>query len=219
MMITRIRNNFITGVAIIFPLAITVAILRYLVVKINSYVLNPLVHALQVNPYLTEHSIYIAKIFVFLIVILLVSFIGWTANIIFVRKFFTFGERLFVRVPMVGKIYSVTKEIGSAFLGHGKAFFKKVVLIEYPRSGVYSIGFTTGHGKNEIMRIDGKELISLFIPTTPNPTSGLFLLVPKEEVTFLEITVEEGLKIVVSSGTIIPPSGNIERLKDLKPRA
>ena len=105
---------------------------------------------------------------------------------------------------MVGKIYSVTKEIGSVFLGQDKAFFKKVVLVEYPRKGVYSIGFMTGEGRGTIESVAGKKLLTVFVPTTPNPTSGIFLLVPREEVNFLKMSVEEGLKIVVSSGTIMP---------------
>lgn len=202
-MFNKARNYFITGIAITFPVAITIIVVRYLVMKINSIILNPLIELLKLNPYLTEHSRYIAKILAFFIVVALVSFIGWMANIIFLRKFFMFGEKIFVRVPMIGKIYSVTKEIGSAFLGHGKAFFKKVVLIEYPRKGIFSIGLTTGEAKGAIARVAQKKLITVFVPTTPNPTSGIFLLVPVDEVKFLDMTVEEGLKAVVSSGTIM----------------
>jgi uncharacterized membrane protein len=202
-MLTKIRNNFIAGVAIIFPLAITIIIIRYLVITINSLILNPLIEILNLNPYLTHHSRYIAKVFVFFVVIILISFVGWMANIIFLKKIFSQGEKVFARVPMVGKIYTVTKEIGSAFLGRGKAFFKKVALIEYPRKGVYSIGFTTGEGKGIVESVTQKKLITIFVPTTPNPTSGIFLLVPREEVKILDMTVEEGLKIVVSSGSLM----------------
>ena len=204
-MLNKLRNNFITGVAIILPVAITIIIVRFLAININSFVLNPLVELLNLNPYLTQHAIYIAKALVFIIVILLISFMGWAANIIFLKRLFSFGEKMFVRVPMIGKIYSVTKEIGSAFLGQGAAFFKRVVLIEYPRKGIYSIGFTTGEGKGKIKDAAGQDLFNVFVPTTPNPTSGIFLLVPKDELNFLEMTVEEGLKIVVSSGTLTPP--------------
>ncbi|OGW75901.1 MAG: hypothetical protein A2Z72_07085 [Omnitrophica bacterium RBG_13_46_9] len=205
-MLSKIRNNFITGVAIIFPLAITIAIVRYLVIKINNLILNPLLALLRIHPYLMRHSVYIGKTVVFIIVIFLILLIGWAANIIFLRRMFSFGERIFLKVPMIGKIYSVTKEIGSAFLGQDKAFFQKVVLIEYPRKGLYSIGFQTGAGRVKINSAVDKELIGIFVPTTPNPTSGVFLMVPKDEIKFLDISVEEGLKIVVSSGTIAPPS-------------
>lgn len=188
--------------AIIFPIAITLIIIRFLAGKINIYILNPLVNLLNLNPYLTKHSLYIAKVLVFLLVIWLISFVGWAASIIFLRKLFGFGEKIFLKLPMVGKIYSVTKEIGSAFLGQGRAFFKKVVLIEYPRKGIYSIGFLTGEGEGVVKDALGKELLSVFIATTPNPTSGIFLLVPKEEATVLDMSVEEALKLVVSSGGI-----------------
>jgi len=201
-MFTKFRNNFLTGVAIIFPIAITLIIIRFLAGKINIYILNPLVNLLNLNPYLTKHSLYIAKVLVFLLVIWLISFVGWAASIIFLRKLFGFGEKIFLKLPMVGKIYSVTKEIGSAFLGQGRAFFKKVVLIEYPRKGIYSIGFLTGEGEGVVKDALGKELLSVFIATTPNPTSGIFLLVPREEATFLDMSVEEALKLVVSSGGI-----------------
>ena len=203
-MLSKLRNYFLTGVAIIFPIAITIIIVRFLMIQVNSYVLNPVVGYLRVNPYLTQYSLFIAKGLVFLIVILLISLIGWAANIIFLRKLFGFGEKIFLRVPMVGKMYSVTKEIGSAFLGRGKAFFKQVVLIEYPRKGIYSIGFLTGEDKSVIKNALGKELVNIFVATTPNPTSGIYLLVPKDEIKFLDMTVEEGLKLVVSSGAISP---------------
>ena len=188
---------------IILPVAITIIIVRYLVITLNSYVLNPLVEFLRVNPYLTRYSIIIAKFLIFIMVIFLISLVGWAANIIFLRKLFGFGERVFLKVPMIGKIYSVTKEIGSAFLGHGtRAFFKKVVLIEYPRKGIYTIGFLTGEGKSKIKDATGRALSSVFVATTPNPTSGFFLLVPEEEIKVLDISVEEALKLVVSSGAI-----------------
>ena len=201
-MITKFRNNFITGVAIIFPVAITIIIVRYLVVKINSLMLSPLVNSLRDNPYLTKYSITIAKLLIFVFAIMLIAIIGRAARIIFFRRIFGFGEKIFVKVPMIGKIYSVTKEIGSAFLGQGKAFFKKVVIIEYPRKGIYSIGFLTGEETGRIKDTVGKDLYSVFLPTTPNPTSGFFLLLPKEDVKILDMSVEEGMKIVVSSGAV-----------------
>jgi len=203
-MLNRVRNNFLTGMAIIFPVALTVIIIRFLVIKINNLILNPVIELLNLSPHLTYYSAFIAKALTFLIVIFLISLIGWAANIIFLRKLFSFGERMFLKVPMVGKIYSVIKEIGSAFLGQrDKAFFKRVVLIEYPRKGLFSIAFITSE-REGVKDATGKNLISLFVPTTPNPTSGIFLLVPKSEIKFVDMSVEEGLKLVVSSGTIRP---------------
>jgi len=204
-MLSKIRNHFIAGLAIIFPLALTIVIIRYLIIMVNSYVLDPLVESLRIHPYLSAYSVIIAKMSVFILVICLITGIGWAASIIFLRKFFGFGEKIFIKIPLVGKMYAVTKEIGSAFLGKGKAFFKSVVLIEYPRKGIYTIAFLTGQTQEKIAKAVGKEMFNVFVATSPNPTSGYFLLVPKNEVKFLDITVEEGLKLVVSSGAIAPP--------------
>ena len=203
-MLHKFRNNFITGIAIIFPIAITIVIIRFLAIQLNNFILNPLANMLKINPYLTAHSKFIANILIFVMVIVLIAFIGWAAKFLFLRRFFSFGERIFIKLPVLGKVYSVTKEIGSAFLGRGKILFKDVVLLEYPRKGLYSLGFTTTETKGELKNNITEDLTSVFVPTTPNPTSGIFLLVPKREIKILDITVEQGIKIVVSSGTIAP---------------
>ena len=107
----------------------------------------------------------------------------------------------------MGKIYNAIKQISSAFIGQGKTIFKEVVLIEYPRKGINSIGFTTGPSKGEINSVLGKKGysgVNVFVPTTPNPTSGIFMVFPKEDVQFLEMSVEDGMKLVVSGGSVSP---------------
>ena len=103
---------------------------------------------------------------------------------------------------MFGKIYHAIRQISSAFLGEGKTIFKQVVLFEYPRKGIYSIGFVTGKASGAVQTKSGEEMITVFLPTTPNPTSGIFLLVPKSELRFLKMSVEEGMKMhgLVGSG-------------------
>ena len=204
MILVKIRNTFISGIAVIFPVAITFLLIRFLVTTINRLVLNPFMKLM--SPYMTApYHVYAAKIGVFLLVILVICVIGWAANILVLRKFFGIWEGIFLKIPMFGKIYYATKQISTAFLGQGKTIFKKVVLIEYPRKGVYSIGFITGEGRGEIQRITDNLVFNVFVPTTPNPTSGIFLLVPKNELRFLKMTVEEGMKLVVSGGAVVPP--------------
>ncbi len=135
---------------------------------------------------------------------MIISLIGLGARVLALRKAFGFGEKVFSKVPMAGKIYNTTKQISRAFLGHGKSVFKKVVLIEYPRKGLWSIGFMTDTMHGEITDKTRKKLISVFVPTTPNPTSGIYLVVPQEEARMLDMSVEEGLKLVVSGGAVIP---------------
>ena len=205
-MFTKIRNTFIAGIAVIFPIAITFIIMRFLFVRINSWILNPLIKVL--TPYLAGlHAVYAAKIGIFALVIASVCLIGLAANILVVRRFFGIWEKIFLKVPMFGRIYYAVKQISTAFLGRGKSIFKQVVLIEYPRKGVYSIGFVTGEGKGEIQAETTEEVFNIFVPTTPNPTSGIFLLVPKNELKFLRMSVEEGMKLVISGGAVVPPFG------------
>lgn len=200
----RFRNMFIAGLAVIFPIAITLFIVRLVVVFVNNWILNPLMKFL--SPYLnTPYHIYAAKIGVFICVMFFVYLIGLAANIIVIRKFFGLGEKIFLKIPMFGRIYQAIKQISSAFIGEGKTIFKKVVLIEYPRKGVYSIGFLTGETKGETQFMTKEVVYNIFLPTTPNPTSGLFLLVPRNEVKFLDMTVEEGMKMIVSGGAVMPP--------------
>ena len=114
--------------------------------------------------------------------------------------------RLLSRVPIARSIYSGVKQLFEAiFSGGPRVQFNRVILIEYPRRGVYALAFTTGTASGVVQEITEQQMINCFLPTTPNPTSGIFLLVPREEVNFLKMSVEEGLKIVVSSGTLMPP--------------
>ena len=109
-----------------------------------------------------------------------------------------------IKVPFMGKIYAASKQIFSAVIGQGKTIFKQVVLIEYPRKGLYSIGFTTGTAKGEVKEALDANGINVFIPTTPNPTSGMLIIMPRDNIKFLKMSVEEGMKMVVSGGSVSP---------------
>ncbi|MFH1791450.1 MAG: DUF502 domain-containing protein [Candidatus Omnitrophota bacterium] len=208
-MLVKFRNYFITGIAAIVPILATFIIMRFLIVEVNRWVLNPLIKFLR--PYLG--GVYVlsaAKIGIFIITIWLIYVIGWAADKIVIRKFFVIWERIFIKVPMVGRIYSVIRQISSAFLGHGKTIFRNVVLLEYPRKGLYSIGFVTGEGKVSMTKRPNEEFFSVFVPTTPNPTSGIFLVTPRSEIKFLSMSVEDGMKLVISGGAVASPFEEIE---------
>lgn len=116
-------------------------------------------------------------------------------------------ERLLRRVPLVNKTYAVTKQVTDALLRADVPAFKKVVLIQYPRKGLYTLGFVTHEEPGKLGQAVGEEFVIVYAPTSPNPFSGWFLLVPKEEVIYPKISVEEGLKLVISGGVIVPDSG------------
>lgn len=198
-------DNLIAGIVVILPIAVTILIVRFLVIKVNSIMLNPLLHHL--SPYLLqeEYRFLLAKTAIFLSVILIITFVGLMTRVIMFKRTFSFLEKLLYKLPMVNKIYGTTKEISNAFLGNKKSAFEKVVLIEYPRKGVYTLGFVTSEAKGRLQNAAGGEaLVNVYVPTSPNPTSGLFVLLKKEEAIPLDISVEEALKVVISAGVITP---------------
>jgi uncharacterized membrane protein len=202
-MLTRLRDNFIAGIAVILPVAITWWLLIALYNAVNDGILNPLLKTLR--PYLTNIYLeYGARTLIFLILLAIVSLIGLATRILFIRKVFSKGERIFFKIPMVGKVYVTIKQMSRAFLGDRKGIFKAPVLVEYPRKGIYSIGFLTSDSKGEIQNKTEKKLINIFIPTTPNPTSGILLMVPQDEVIALNMNVEEAMKLVISGGIVAP---------------
>jgi uncharacterized membrane protein len=203
-MLKRIKNNFFTGLLVILPIILTWIILTFLFGKINDDILNPLFKLLNLdfnNPY----WVYLSKGGAFLMIILIISLIGWATRLILLRNFFGFWENLLTKVPMIGKVYLTIKQISLAFLGQGKYVFEKVVLIEYPRRGIYSLGFVTAQGYKEINQRAKTETVHIFLPTTPNPTNGYFLAVPKKDIMPLEMSVADGFKLIVSGGAFSPP--------------
>ena len=203
-MLTKLRDNFIAGIVVVLPVVITLWLLTMLYHAINDGILNPLIRYFR--PYITNIYLeYGARTIVFLLLITFVVLIGLATRIIFVRKLFSAGEKLFFKIPMIGKVYVTIKQMSRAFLGDRKGIFKAPVLVEYPRKGVYSIGFLTSDSKGEIQNKTDKKLVNIFVPTTPNPTSGILLMTPEDEIITLSMSVEEAMKLVISGGMVVPP--------------
>ena len=211
-MFNKIKNNFLTGLVVIFPITLTIMILVFLVNKINENILNPMIKMLGFQFY-NPYWVYAAKGAGFLIILLLIFLIGLATRMILLRNFFGFWEKLLSKVPMIGKIYVTIKEISRAFLGQGRQVFEEVVLVEYPRKGIYSLGFVTTQVCEEIREKTKSDTLYVFLPTTPNPTNGFFLIVPREEVLPLEMSVADGFKLVVSGGAFSPPFRKTENIK------
>ncbi|MBU1084140.1 MAG: DUF502 domain-containing protein [Candidatus Omnitrophota bacterium] len=207
----HILLNFFNGIVLLLPMAVTAALIGFLVIKVNNIILEPIIRSLEplIGGELNEYA---AKILIFLFVICAIAFIGWGAKILVINRVFSFGEKVLIKVPVMGRVYNAAKQIFSAFMGQGKTVFKQVVLIEYPRKGLYSLGFTTGITKGEIKEMLGSGHINVFVPTTPNPTSGVFLISPKENLRFLKMSVEEGMKMIMSGGSVSPP---FEKMLDI----
>lgn len=205
----RLRNNFITGLIIVAPVAITLYILISLFNFFDGILGEPLSRliwsALGLQHFATLGK-RIPGVGVVVTVLLLVI-AGALATNLFGRRLFSFGDQLLDRVPVVRSIYGTTKQITEALLTANKSAFKKVVLIEYPRRGMWTVGFLTGESMPQAEQASGnEEILSIFVATVPNPTSGFVILLPRSEVIFLDMSVEDGLKYVISGGVITPPA-------------
>jgi uncharacterized membrane protein len=195
---------FFAGLLATLPLAITVVIIRFMFTSVDQ-MLNPLITQILVLFGVPLAEGYKIPGLGFVGTVLIVFGMGLFTRNFLGRKFISISEKLFIRIPIFKSIYTGAKQVIDTFSASSSMAFKKVALIEYPRRGIYTLAFITSQGKGEIPRRLGKEMINVYVPTTPNPTSGFYLSLPKEDVVELDMPVEDGFKIVISSGLIIPP--------------
>lgn len=199
-----LKNDLIAGLLVLIPLATTI----WLTITIATWVINFLTQIpKQLNPFdgLNPILVNILNLLVGLAVPLLsILVIGLMARNIAGRWLLDVGERLLHAIPLAGQVYKTLKQLLETLLkdSHGK--FRRVVLVEYPRRGIWSIGFVTGIISHEIQNHISRPVISIFIPTTPNPTTGWYAIVPEEEVINLSMSVEDAFKIIVSGGIVAP---------------
>ena len=197
----RLRGYFLAGILVVAPLTITVMVtfwfLRFIDKNVTAILPEYWYTGLYGGTTIPGLGILIALTF-FVIV-------GWFATNFLGRFFVRLYEAILDRMPVIRNIYSALKQIFETVMAAQSDAFRDVIMMEYPRKGVWSIGFVTGVSKGEVQRLTNEETINVFVPTTPNPTSGYLLFVPKKEVHYLDMTVEEGVKLVVSGGIITPP--------------
>ena len=199
----RLRSNFFTGIVIVAPVVITIYLIWTVVTFIDTRVV-PLVPAAY-NP-----STYLGQdIPGFGVVIFLIStaIIGSLAKGLFGRQIIRIWENIVSRTPVVSSVYSGLKQIVETILSQSNSNFQNACMIEYPRRGIWAIAFISTASKGEVLQKAGEQdMLSVFLPTTPNPTSGFLLFVPRKDVVVLDMTVEDAAKLVISAGLVIPPS-------------
>ncbi len=191
---SRLRKYFFTGIIVLLPLIITVYVLLVIFNLVDG-LLAELIEKLVGFP-LPGLGIVLTVLFILLVGLVATNVIG--------KRLIALFDLLFTRIPMVKIIYGAVKQIINAFAIQPRDAFRRVALVEYPRPGIYAIGFVTGEGTGEVQEKTVAKVSSIFIPTTPNPTSGMLLLVPQAEITYLDMSVEEGLKWIISGGVVNP---------------
>lgn len=203
----RIRNIFIAGLLIILPVGITYLVLSLLFNNVDK-LLSPILTKLLIFIDVPIRPGYRIPGLGFVATILIVFFAGLLTTNIFGRKLVKLGELILEKIPVVRSIYTGVKQVIDTIAHTDKKAFRQVVILEYPRKGLYSIGFITCDTKGEIQNATGDDMINIFVPTTPNPTSGYLIFASKKDIIPLSMTVEEGIKLVISGGIVTPNNEN-----------
>ena len=151
-----------------------------------------------------------------MVTLLIVLAVGWLTTNFFGKKLFELSELMIEKIPFVRRIYKGSKQVVSSIAEADTSTFRKVVLIEFPRRGLLAVGFVTGESRGEVQRITRENMLNVFVPTMPNPTSGFLIFSPPEELTEVSMTIEEGIKYVVSGGIVTPSILKIIEAKGLK---
>ncbi len=202
---TKVRNAFISGSVLLAPFLVTGWVLFSLLEFIGGGVRDYLLFFLPESMRANSSLVVVWNILATLIVFLLVTVFGYVSRNMLGRYFAKMAERLVQTIPVVNGIYNTVKQIITTFGTQNRTLFSRVVLVEFPRKGAYTVGFLTSRSQGEIQARTRLELWTVFVPTTPNPTSGYILLLPKEEIIELEMSVSDGMKLVVSGGSVTPP--------------
>lgn len=197
----RLVNYFLTGLVIAGPIGITLYIAYWIIGSVDAFV-KPLIPQ-QYNPdnflpfHVPGYGLVVATLAVMLLGFLAANLVG--------RTLVQMGENLLSRVPMVSSLYAAIKQIFETVVTQSKGSFRDVGIIEYPRPGLWAAVFISTPTKGEIAtKLDGEEMLSVFLPTTPNPTSGFLLFVPKRDVTVLDMSTEDAAKMIISAGLVAP---------------
>ena len=193
--VARLRNYFLTGAVVLVPIAVTFYLTLF-IIKISTKILPA-----EINPnsYL---PIDIPGLEI-LISLIIITFIGWLSLSFLGKKLFELLNSLLKKIPILRTIYSAIGQMTETFT-ESDTKKKSVVLIEYPRRGMWAVGFATKENKGIISKVTNQELINVFVPTTPNPTSGFLLMIPKKDIIYLDISFEQASKFIVSAGTSDP---------------
>ncbi|MGB0498476.1 MAG: DUF502 domain-containing protein [Rubricella sp.] len=201
-LLQRIRGNFLTGLVIVAPIGLTIWLVWSVITFIDAQVV-PLV------PRIYNPSTYLGNDvpgFGLVIFFLFTALVGALAKGIMGRSILRWGENLVDRLPLVRSIYNGIKQIAETILNQSNTTFSTAALIEYPRPGIWAVAFVSTETRGEVAEKLDDELLSVFLPTTPNPTSGFLLFVPRRDVVLLDMEVEDAAKLIISAGLVTPPT-------------
>lgn len=197
----RLRRYLLTGIVVTAPISITV----YLTYVFLTFMDKHVVRLIPENAYSDYYGETTIPGLGLIIALAFFVIIGWFATNFMGRFIIRLYEYVLDRMPVIRNIYGAIKQIFETIAASQSSAFREAVMLEYPRKGVYAIGFVSGKAEGEVQQNTQAETINVFVPTTPNPTSGFLLFVPRDELIYLDMSIEEAVKLVVSAGIIAPP--------------
>lgn len=200
------RNAFLSGALLLAPLIVTIWAFSAIIDSVGG-TFRPIYQ--DYLPKTLQRLPFFWDLIATGVVVLLVTALGYFSSYVFGKYFLSIGERAIQRIPGVGAVYNSVKQIVATFGTQNRNLFSKVVLIEYPRKGVWTLGFLTNKEQGEAQAMVGTETWTVFVPTTPNPTSGFLLMLPRHEVIELEMSVGDGMKMIISGGAVMPPKPEV----------
>ena len=198
---TKLQRYFLAGLVAVVPISLTVLVVRWTISLMDQLLLHWVPER-----YWPESMFGFAVPGIGLLAtMLLILLAGMLVTNYFGHSLLRLSDWVMNRIPLVNGIYNLFKQVADTMLAADRQGFRKVVLIEYPRRGIWSVGFVTGVSQGEVQRITAQRMINVFMPTTPNPTSGYYILVPEVEAVELKMTVDEAFKLIISGGMVSPP--------------
>ena len=189
---SKLRNNFIAGIVVLIPIGITLYLTLF-ILKFSGKIIPE-----EINP--NNYLPFDIPGLEILMAIIIITFIGWLSLSFIGKKFFELFNNLLKKIPILRTIYSAIGQMTESFTSTGNNQ-KSVVLLEYPRKGIWALGFATKENKGIIQKKINEDVVNIFVPTTPNPTSGFLLMVPKKDLIYLDVSFEQASKFIVSAGT------------------
>jgi len=211
-MLARLRTSFLTGIVVIAPVALTLWLIWSVIGWFDGFVLPFVPDAYRPEQILNTIFGYDLKLNIrgvgVVVFLIFATLVGWLAKGLIGRSFIKYAENLVNRMPVVRSFYSGIKQIAETVFAQQERSFEKACMIEYPRKGIWAIGFISTTAKGEIAERNSSEgpMVSVFVPTTPNPTSGFLLFFPKADIVELDMSIEDAAKLVISAGLVYPPT-------------
>ncbi len=203
--LTSFRNAFVTGLLLLAPLAVTWLVFSWLVGQVGGG-FRPYFFFFVPDNLLDHPGLYVLwNLLATLIVIGLITTLGYGSRYVFSHYFGKLAERFILNIPGVSTVYKTVKQIVETFGAQNRHIFSKAVLIEFPRKGLWSVGFLTNKAQGEPQAKTAEEVWTVFVPTTPNPTTGFLVMLPRHEIVELEMAVGDAMKLIISGGGVVPP--------------